>query len=412
MSLLGALLKAKDPLLEIAITQLEEVSGREGLDTALIGEILAKAYERAGQMGLDPDFNAKELYHSLINRVKADDARLAEKLGGQDPDDVAEMLPLIVKAVNKADLPKSGWFMKEAVAHRMLKEQPPPNIMKRLGYSDATAMLDRENLFELYCALRFAEEAEWLNQFNARYKKLKFKDFENRQVQIINYDAEKWGDIAEHFIQKKLHNITHLKELGVVCTMPMSIKKMPGITLKVLPLLIHYMYEVHLYSAFFKLISVKKNFGELLSETLIADTATVATVAKQRVHWRVIQRYYGKLKNEKHKEIFEPHVQPEDLHWRKAEEVLYQIDPKLNFWEDMDYVGLDVDGQTVTFNLMDVALSYSNGIKFADRYLYHFREALWNEIFQRYMGQKVLEQQILEQLDNDLISPEKIKLPK
>ena len=44
------------------------------------------------------------------------------------------------------------------------------------------------------------------------------------------------------------------------------------------------------------------------------------------------------------------------------------------------------------------------------RIMYHFRESLWNEIFVRYMGQKTLERQVLEQLDNDMIEPEDIKL--
>lgn len=194
----------------------------------------------------------------------------------------------------------------------------------------------------------------------------------------------------------------------------MSIKQMPGVTLKVLPLLLHYIYEVSLYSTFFKLISIKKNFGELLVDTLVADPGHVSVLGgKHRIHWRVVQRYFGKLTHEYHKEIFEPHVQPEDLHWRKAEDILYEIDPQLEFWKDMDYVGLiDEAGETVTFNLMDVALSYSNDIKFEGRYLYHFRESLWNEIFIRYMGKEALEREILEKLDNELIRPEKVKFSK
>jgi hypothetical protein len=61
---------------------------------------------------------------------------------------------------------------------------------------------------------------------------------------------------------------------------------------------------------------------------------------------------------------------------------------------------------------MDISLSYSNQLAYADRYLYHFREALWNEIFERYMGEKVLRQEILDQLDNELIAPEKLKIKK
>jgi hypothetical protein len=58
---------------------------------------------------------------------------------------------------------------------------------------------------------------------------------------------------------------------------------------------------------------------------------------------------------------------------------------------------------------MDVSLSYSNKESYENRYVYHFRESLWNEIFMRYMGHKNLEDQILKQLDNDMIAPEKLK---
>jgi len=414
MSLLADLLQAKYSMFELSLRQLEDITNNSGVDTALTGEILAKAYRSASLLNLDSNFNAKELYFSLINKVKKDDDRLAHMLGGKDSSSTKEMIPLIVAKVKSLDLHKDGWFMKEKVARRMLKNMPPKNVMKRLGYRSIDKMLSNEDVNEIYGALRFAEDPKWLNRYLRQYKELTFSDFEHRKIKIISYDEAKWGDIAHNFIAKKLHNITHLKELGVIMTMPMSIKKMPGVTLKVLPLLLHYVYEVKLYSTFFKLISIKKNFGELLVDTLVADPGHVSVLGgKHRIHWRVVQRYFGKLSHEYHKEMFEPHVQPEDLHWRKAEDILYEIDPQLEFWQDMDYIGLiDEGGETVTFNLMDVALSYSNDIKFENRYLYHFRESLWNEIFIRYMGQEALESEILEKLDNELIRPEKVKLVK
>ena len=133
-------------------------------------------------------------------------------------------------------------------------------------------------------------------------------------------------------------------------------------------------------------------------------------LAGENVHWRVIQRYFGKLKNEVHPEVFQPHVQPEDLHWRKAEEALYAIDPELEFWRDLDYVGMMFEGRPLTFNMMDVAASYTNKTPYADREIYHFQEALWNQVFMVYMGQKTLEDQILKQLDNDMIEPENIEI--
>jgi len=181
---------------------------------------------------------------------------------------------------------------------------------------------------------------------------------------------------------------------------------MKGVTLKVLPLLCHYFNEIRLYSSFFKLMADKKDFGHIVSQTLIADPAHVELVERGSIHWRVIQRYFGKLTGEVHPEIFEPHVQPEDLHWRRAEEVLYQLDPELGFWQEMDYVGVLRGNDAITFNLMDVSLGYSNAIPYEERYLYHFRESLWNEVFARYMGEKVLEEQLLVKLDNAIIKPE------
>jgi hypothetical protein len=217
--------------------------------------------------------------------------------------------------------------------------------------------------------------------------------------------SERWGDIAAPFIHKKKHNITHLKELGVILMLPVS-TQLRGITIFTLPLLFHYLNEIRLYSAFFKLQQVKPNFGEILVETLIADPPKGAIMAGQDIHWRVIQRYFGKLEHEHHPEIFEPHVQPEDLHWRRAEEMLYKLDPELKFWQDMDYVATMYAGRPITFNVLDVAASYVNKLPYKDRAIYHFRESLWTEIFVRYMGQKTLEQQVLKQLNNNMIEPE------
>jgi len=233
-------------------------------------------------------------------------------------------------------------------------------------------------------------------------------DFEAREIRIVVFDPSKWGDIAEHFVQKKLHNLTHSKEMGVVGVVPMQQPSMIGAPLKILTMLLHYHNEIRLYSAYFKLISTKKNFGEVLSRTLIAGTPDVSIHAGHHIHWRVIQRYFAKLGDESHPEIFQPHVQPEDLHWRAAEDILFDIEPKLGVWRGLDYVATRRGEDIVSLNLIDVAFSYSNGINFENRYTYHFKEALWNELFSRYMGSEVLRAQVLERLDNEIIKPEEL----
>src|SRR5690606_151499 len=200
------------------------------------------------------------------------------------------------------------------------------------------SMFKNENFSELYTALRFSEGADWLNKYNELFMhKVQPSDFESRDIEIVVMDHDKWVDLAEKFVIKKLHNVTHTKELGVIVVVPMKQTLMKGLTLKTLPLLFHYIDEIRLYSSFFKLKSTEPHFGKTISETLIADTGTGATISNFHIHWRVIQRYFGKI-HESPPEIFQPHVQPEDLHWRKAEESIYKISNELTFWKDMDYV--------------------------------------------------------------------------
>jgi hypothetical protein len=405
------LLDAEEPLFTVAIQQLERASGRPGADARLIGDILHKAHRAMRSMSLHPaDTTGKEFYHALLARVKSDNERMTKLIGGRDSSDVAQLVPLMIAAADKVKFNRRAFVLKHDKAKDLLRQMPPRKLMERLGYDDADAMFKGEDFDEIYTALRFSEGSEWLNEYNELFKTVTPDDYEERDTRILAMDHDKYVDLAEHFTQKKLHNVTHTKELGVIVVVPLRDTHSKGLTLKTLPLLFHYMNEIKLYSNFFKLQSMKPNFGETVVETLIADPGKASQMAGQYVHWRVIQRYFGKLKDESHKEAFEPHVHPEDLHWRRAEDLLYQIDPEMSFWKDNDYVGLMFDGAPVTVNFVDVALSYANSIPYESRYVYHFRESLWNEIFARYMGFPNLASQILEDLDNDMIAPEKIKV--
>lgn len=409
--LLRDLLSAQEPLFTQSLRELEIVSNKKGIDLKLTAELIEKTHASVRSLGLDSnDTTDKELYHALDHRVAEHNKHLAAALGSSEDAPVKELVPKLVNAVSEVKLNKKCWVLKKSVAKELLREMPPKGMMKHLGYRSIESMFKNENFSEIYTALRFSEGPEWLNKYDELFaSKVQPSDFEIREIEIIVMDHKKWVDLAEKFVAKKLHNVTHTKELGVIVIVPMKQSHMRGLTLKTLPLLFHYINEIRLYSAFFKFKSTEANFGETISETLIADTGTGATIANFHIHWRVIQRYFGKI-HETPPEIFQPHVQPEDLHWRRAEESLYQLDPELKFWQGMDYVAtVGSDANPVPFNLMDVSIGYSNQQSFANRNFYHMRESLWNEIFIRYMGEPELKRQILQQLDNDMIKPEELK---
>lgn len=408
MSRLADLLLAKEPLFSESIKQLEQRSGHQGADVQLLAELATKSAAMMTELGLSPQATAQQTYDAVMQHIKEDNQHLAQVVGAPDDETLETLVPKLVETVRMANIERRCYALTESVARNLLEQLPPPQIMQRLGYESVDTMLRHEDVAELFVALRFAETPEWLNTFNAAYKSMTPDDFEQRDIKVIVFDPNKWGNVAEHFVAKKLHPLTHSKEMGTVGVVPMTVTSMPGAPLKILSMLLHYHNEIRLYSAFFKLISAKKNFGEVLGRTLIAGTPKVSIHAGNHVHWRVIQRYFAKLDDEQHPEIFEPHVQPEDLHWRAADEALFDIDPQLKFWQGMDYIGIELNGGIISFNLVDNAFGYSNGVSFEDRYSYHFRESLWNEVFSRYMGSDVLRQQILERLDNEIIKPEEL----
>lgn len=400
------LLDAEEPIFTLALRDLERSTGKSGVDSRLVGDISFQTRQALDELGLGVGATAEETYYALLSRVERDNARVAKIVGATDPDNIQATVPYLVAAANKVDFHRNVFVLKHEKAKEFLRVHPPKNLIEHLGYENVEELFEKENFGELYTALRFSEGPDWLNEYDELFKTVTAEDYEERDLEIIVMDHEKYVGLAEHFVEKKLHNVTHTKEMGVIVVVPVHQKRWKGLTLKTLPLLFHYMNEVKLYSTFFKHKSrTAHNFGEVVMETLIADPDAGSQMAGQHVHWRVIQRYFGKLKDEAHPEAFEPHVQPEDLHWRRAEDLLYQIDPEMKFWENRDWVGYAFDGQIVTLNFIDVALSYSNSQPFETRLIYHFRESLWNEIFARYMGMPTLKKQVLEQLDNDMIKP-------
>jgi uncharacterized protein (TIGR00730 family) len=411
---LSDLLDAEEPTFTQSIRQLEDISGKSGADVKLIGDITAMAHENLRALGLNPAASTgEEVYQALLGRLQIDINRLTKVIGATDSEDVDHLVPFMVDAANKVKFDRKVFVLKREKAKEFLRTMPPKQLMEKLGYATADEMFAGEDFDEIYTALRFSEGPDWLTKYNELFKTVTPHDYEERDLRIVVMNHDKYVDLASHFVQKKLHNVTHTKEMGIIVVVPMHVRKMRGLVLKTLPLLLHYMNEVKLYSTFFKLKSAHPHFGETVVNTLIADPGTGTQLVGKNIHWRVIQRYLGKHKEDSVDKIaFEPHVQPEDLHWRRAEDLLYQIDPELEFWKDRDYVALNYDGFPVAFNLFDVSFAYSNKESYEGRYAYHFRESLWNEIFVRYMGFKNLASQVLEQLDNEMIAPERLPLIK
>lgn len=400
---IAELLNAPEPHFSTLLKKLEAAGGRPGVDIHLSADINAIVQQKIKELGMDTtDTTGRELYHALQALIARHDTFLAQKLGAEDVQDVADILPRIFDCVQQLPIPRSVWAIKHSVAKRLLKSLPPKKVMKHLGYKSIDSMLKREHISEIYSAVRFLESAQWQSKLVKSYRKLQPSDFEVRDIEILLLNAKRWQKATDPYVFTQHHNLSHLKELGVVSLLPMPLKRMRGVTITVLPLLLHYINEVRLYSAFFKLQQVKANFASNIVRTILTDPKDAAIMAGQPLHWRVIQRYFGKGSHTLDPALFEPHVQADDLLWQEAESILYRIEPALQFWEDLDFVGDLDDDQTISFNLMDNAVNYCNSMEYGQQTSMYLQGSLWQELQTRYMGQEVLGAEIVEQLNTKL----------
>ena len=288
-------------------------------------------------------------------------------------------------------------------------------MMGALEYKSVDDMLKQEDEVQVFSALRFTESREWMNEeLVPHYKDISWSDFKEREIEIILLD-EKWLRIAEKFLKKKYHNVSHLKELGVIFVIPLRIDT-PGETLRVFSLLLHYLYEVSFYNKLFVKHSQEEDFGQRIISLLRGDVPENKLSGDIGNKWRIVQRYLAKddLNDPR---LLEPHVNPETIHWDKAENSLTQLDVmhpglEFTFWKDLNFVGdffqNDGDKELVSFNLIDTVMSLVKE-KEMIKYLYHHQEALWNRIFIEYVGRDRMEELMIDsfaqgyiQLDDDI----------
>lgn len=411
-NIISKLLAAEEPHFSLAIKQLEKSSGYPSMDVRLMSEIIQKVRTKITELGLDPkDTTGEELYYTLLGKLKQHDEHLAMHIGASDSTDPKSVLPKIKRTLDKSNLPKSVWVIKKSVVKRLIHAMPPEKLMKHLGYNSVESMTKRENVLEVAGALRFAESPAWLKKFNKAYKSLTPSDFETRDIEVLVLDKQRYGSLLDNYLHHKQYSLTHMKELGVVLLLPPRPEKVIGFTMATMAAALHYIQEIRLYSAFFKLQQVQPDFGRTVASILNEDVNYAGDLAGQKVHWRIVGRHFGRAEYAMHPEIFQPHIQPEDLSWRRAEDMLFDIDPELRFWRGLDYVGVLLgDDAPVSFNLMDISMSYYLGVPYRDRIVSHMRASLWNELFMRYMGEKVFESSVLAQLDSNILKSDKLKL--
>lgn len=419
---LAKILRTHPGVLSDLESKMEFLTGKHAVLEA-IDEENAKLVQHVLKKIHCEDHTCTDVWKRLVEYLKDDDHdlfELFERPSGTSPDGMKSLLNF---AVELADIGE-GWFLKKEKAALMLQKSPPENILAALGYQNVREMLAKEDLRQVFSALRFVESREWMNGvFLKNYETLTPQDFEERRVDVLVLDG-KWLEVAEKFVKKKYHNVSHLKELGVIFVIPLKIDT-PGETMRVFTLILHYLHEVRFYADLFRRYAGPSTPSTNSGQASSGDTFAQKVVSLIRgdvsegplrqpskgMEWRIVQRYLAK-EDENDPRLFEPHVNPEAVHWRKAENDVAKLGARfpqleLDFWKDLDWIGdfFPQDGgeKLVSMNLIDTVMSLVQE-KELIKYLYHHQEALWNKIFVSYMGEENLEKLIVENFDRGVIS--------
>jgi len=408
---------------------MDKMCHKSGILDQIVAENDFKVKEILSYLKISQKFSSEEVYRAIISKLKNDDQKLFKILGKptcETKDHCGELLTKVKEIANIKD----GFFLKKEKAYEILAKYPPENILKAFGYNNVEELLAKENFEEVYSSLRFVESRAWMTEFlNQGYSNIKPSDFERREIKVLILDS-KWLKVAEKFIEKKYHNVSHLKELGVIFVIPLKID-FPGETLRVFSLLLHYLHEVDFYSQIIERYSKQENFVEKLISALRGDVLDEKNLPEGS--WRIVQRYLAKDDVNDFR-LFEPHVNPETIHWHKAENDISKLDaldPDLDFtfWKDLNFVGDYFKGgnkysngtiennivkengeieNLVSMNLIDSVMSLVKEREMI-KYLYHHQEALWNKIFIEYLGKENLEELVKENFNKGYITQEDIK---
>lgn len=399
---LSQALQAEEPYFRLGLQRLERANGNPSSDIRLSAEVNHISKQKLLELGLDPhDTTPHELFAALQRRVSEDDARLTKVLRTRAATHISAEADVVAGMAHVIkDLPDSRrcFALKASSLKALLKAVPPKKAMKQLGYRSLDSFLKHEAPVLILAAAWLSEGESWQKRCLDQYKKLQPRDFENRNIAILQPDSKRWQELAAKTVDQNRHNILCFKEVGTLIFLPLPKDIPEGAVTASLSLGLHELNEIRAGSTFLKLCQVKSNFGHMVRTVASDEPHLSSQMLDQPVPWHLVQRYYSRLTDRFREEVFEPYLQIEDMVWRPVEKVLSSIEPSFNFWHNTDYLGLLDGHRPVSFNLLDSALSFCNNLPYEQRAVHFFQRSLWHELLLRYLKHQPVEDTVLSEL--------------
>jgi choline kinase len=335
--------------------------------------------QKIGELGV-PSLAAVDVHSALQSQVNSIDATLSDAFGGASIDDLDGLRAMTAHVSSLC--PESlqiGFCLTDDAAADLLMAHPPVTMIDALGYRSARELVDREGATTALSLTRATEEPDW----QVRYKELlatrTADDFAPRRIELLPVDSRRWlGAFMSSKQPRKLWRTTHAKETGVVvCLTHDNPDSLRTPRLQYVLVAMHYFFEAAYASRHYRTAASRDPEG----------------LGREVVN--TIESHREKLT------FFYSNVYSENLFWERALELFARAfpGPAIDWFRGASARGeycrsTGVQNIVVSLNLVDhlwnMNLLGNAGMEAFQHdtiyFLYHFRGALWQEIFSELTG--------------------------
>ncbi len=395
--LISEILNAPEPHFAHTLQNWEQLSGHNGHDVRLTSEIVQLRKKALRELNLDEnDTTSRELFHALSHRAAITNTALEAELKISVTDTPEAVVQTIVGFIDGLTIKRDIWTIKHSVIKQLLKKHPPKKLMKVLGLRSIDSVLKRMSAYELLALAYQIETDEWVAKMKGQYKKLKPADFQAFTSSICVVDQDRVEKLHKGGY-KSSRIIVPNYETGTILVVPPP-KRFELDVLALTLALLQTLYELRIHSAYFRVLSVKHNFGSKLQQVL--QEGLPGSIKNMEIGWTVLQRHFTQFP-ESFDALEQPHLQPEDIVLVSPTEALMKVVPELTFWNDYGHVFISEGGKPVSMHLMDVITNVSNQLSYENSVTMHLQQQLWQELGLRYLQEEKLRDLVIRTIADE-----------
>jgi hypothetical protein len=398
--LLAELTNTNTAIMRETIKRLESRSGEPAVDIRLTSDIHAQIHITIRALGLDPqDTQPRELYAGLQNLAALHDSFIRRRFNLKAGVDTGNFPAEIKYIYNRLRFNKRSWGLRNSTIKRLLRENIPKQVLKALNYRTADSLIKREDAELLLFLAQKLEPKTWLLKFEKQLLTLNSADFEDKTFRVRDVTGSRYESVTTK-LSDQFHTMIFSLPLtsSIFVFKPMSNYR-GGMSLLGLCMAIKETTKNQFLHSQLKHHQLQGNFNQQLVDVFKQPSYKQATLAGQSFGWDIVHRHYGKNYIDDQPVSLKPHLHPDDLAYRRAEEVLFRAEPALSFWHETDYVGIKNEDKVISFNIIDVLINMVNKIPFDSRVSAHLQQAVWDELLLRYMHYPSVSKQVMSQFE-------------